>query len=95
MEVHTITYLFCEDVSGINLPRDMMNLKCLILDPFANGVFAKLDVLGSLRGHIVGLLHTGIIVIVENGGGINVRNSVTGLGNALREIPEVNNFSGG
>jgi hypothetical protein len=96
LEVRTIMHLFCENVSGNSLPWDMANLEHFtILDPFANGVFAKLDVPGGLWGHIVGPFHAGIIVVVENGGGIDVRNSVTGLGNALREIPEVKYFLGG
>ncbi len=36
-----------------------------------------------------------MVVVVENSGGIYVRNSVTRLKNASREIPEVNNFFGG
>ncbi len=49
-ELCTITHLLHEDVSRIDLLRDVTNLKCLILDPFANGVFAKLDVPGGLQG---------------------------------------------
>ncbi len=73
----------------------MTNIKHLILNPFGHPVLAKLDVPGSLCSHIIGPLHAGIVVVVENGGGINVRNIMTGLGNASRKIPEVNNFLGG
>jgi hypothetical protein len=94
-EVHPITHLFCEDVSRIDLPRDVMNIEHLILDPFTNGVFVKLDVPGSLQSHVVGPLHAGIVVVVENNWEINVRNNVTGLRITSRKIPEVNKFLGG
>jgi hypothetical protein len=47
-EVRAIVHLFCEDVGGIHFARDMVNLKSLVLDPFANQILAKLDVLSSL-----------------------------------------------
>ncbi len=46
-EVHPIAHFFGEDIGGIELSRNVMNLKCFMLDPFANGVLVKLDVLGS------------------------------------------------
>ena len=52
--------------SRIDLPGDVLNLEGLILHPFANGVFAKLDVPSGLQGHIVGSLDTCIIVIVKD-----------------------------
>jgi hypothetical protein len=42
-----------ENVSRINFPRNMLNLKSLVLHPFVNRVFAKLNVSGSLQGHVV------------------------------------------
>ncbi len=46
--VCTIMYLFCEDMDGIDCPRDVTIMRRLILDPFANRVFVKHDVPGSL-----------------------------------------------
>ncbi len=43
-KVHPVAHFFGEDIDGIELPRNVMNLKCFILDPFANGVLVKLDV---------------------------------------------------
>jgi hypothetical protein len=94
-EMCTITHLFCKDVSRIDVPGDVGNSKHLILNPFSNQVFTKLNVPCSLQSHIVGPLHAGIVAIVENDGGIDIRNIMTGLGNTLRKIPEVNNFRGG
>ncbi len=85
----------CKDVSRIDVPGDVTNSKRLILNPFLNRVFSKLNAPGSFQSQIVGPLHSGIVVIVENGGGIDIRNIVNGLGNTSRKIPEVNNFLGG
>jgi hypothetical protein len=65
-----------------------------IFDPFPNGVLAKLNVPGSLRGHIVGSLDAQVIVIVEDSGGVNVGKFVTCIRDTAREIPEVKDFLG-
>ncbi len=53
MEMRTILHFFRENVGGIYLPRDMLNLECLVLNPFTYCVFAELDMSSRLRSHIV------------------------------------------
>jgi hypothetical protein len=56
----------------------------------------KLNVAGSLRGHVVGPLDTHIIVVVEDNGGVEVRNDITGIIDTVRKIAKINNlFRGG
>ncbi len=47
-EVHTAMHFFGEYVSRIDLPRNMLDVKSVVLDPLPNQVFAKLDVSRSL-----------------------------------------------
>ncbi len=48
LEVRAVAHFFGEYISRIDLPRNMLNVKSVILDPLPNQVFAKLDVLRSL-----------------------------------------------
>jgi hypothetical protein len=73
----------------------MTNLKSLVPDPFANRILAKLDVPSGLRGQIVQPLYTGIVVVVENSGRVDVREEVAGVGHAAKKVAEINNFLGG
>ncbi len=52
----------------------------------------KFNVVGSFCGNIIGPLDTHVIVIVEDGGGVNVGKSVAHVGDTAREIAEVNDF---
>jgi hypothetical protein len=47
-EVRTIAHFFGEYFSRIDLPRNVLNVKSVALDPLPNQVFAKLNVLRSL-----------------------------------------------
>jgi hypothetical protein len=47
-EVHAIVHFLGENVSRIDFSGNMLDLKSLVLHPFVNGVFAKLNMLGSL-----------------------------------------------
>ena len=47
---------------------------------------------GSLRGHVVGPLDTCVIVIVEDGRGVKVRNDITGIRDTAREIAKINHL---
>jgi hypothetical protein len=46
--MRTVLHFFRENVGGIYLPGDMLNLECLVLNPFAYRVFAELDMLSRL-----------------------------------------------
>jgi hypothetical protein len=94
-EVRAIAHLFCEDVSRIHFARDMTNLKSLVLDPFANQIPAMFDVPCGLWGRIVQPLYTGIVVVVESAGRVDVREEVAGIQHAARKVAEINNFLGG
>jgi hypothetical protein len=52
-EVHAIRHFLGENVSGIDFLGIMLHLKSLVLHPFANRVFAKLNVSSCLRGHVI------------------------------------------
>ena len=62
-EVRAIAHFLSDDVCRIYFARNMLNLESLVLHPFTNGVLTKFDVMGSLQGHVVGLLHTRVIVV--------------------------------
>ncbi len=47
---------------------------------------------GSLRGHVVGPLDTCVIVIVEDGRGVKVRNDITGIRDTARKIAKINHL---
>jgi hypothetical protein len=51
--VGAIAHFFHENVNGVDLARDMTNLERFVLDPFADRVFTKFNVLGGFRSHIV------------------------------------------
>ncbi len=84
--------ILSEDVGRIELPGNMLDVESVVLDPLANWVFAKFNVLGRFWGHIIGPLDAHIIVIVQDSGGINVGKSVARIRDTAREIAEVNNF---
>ncbi len=84
--------ILSKDVGRIELPGNMLDVESVVLDPLANWVFAKFNVLGRFWGHIIGPLDACIIVIVEDSGDINVGKSVARIRDTAREIAEVNNF---
>jgi hypothetical protein len=59
-----ILHSFRENVGGIYLPGDMLNLECLVLNPFAYRLFAELDMSSRLQSHIVGPTDAGVVIIV-------------------------------
>jgi hypothetical protein len=61
-----IVHFFSEDVGGVCLPGDVLDRNPLILNPFANGVFAELNVMRRFCGHVVGPSNTGIVVVVDS-----------------------------
>jgi hypothetical protein len=64
MEMRTGSHFFCENVGGIYLPGDVLNLECLVLNLFAYRIFAELDMSSRLRSHIVGPTDAGVVIIV-------------------------------
>ncbi len=80
-----------EDVSRIDLPGNVLNLKSVVL-PLTNQVFAKLDVSRCLQGNVVRPLDAHFIVVVKDCRGIDVGNNVTCVRDAAREIAEVNDL---
>ncbi len=60
-----IAHFFCEDVRWIDFTSNMLNRYCLVLNPFVNQIFAKLNMSGCFQSHVVGPLDTGVIVIVD------------------------------
>jgi hypothetical protein len=93
--VRTIAQFLNEDVGRIDFSRNMLNLESLVLHPFANGVLTKFYVMSSLRGHIVRPFHTCVIVILQESWRVDVRNNITGVGDALRKVAEIDNLFGG
>ncbi len=60
-----IEHFFCEDVYWIDFTSNMLGRYCLVLNPFANQIFAKLNMTGRGQSHVEGPLDTGFIVIVD------------------------------
>ncbi len=60
-----IVLFFCEDVHWIDFTGNMLDRYCLALNPFANQIFAKLNMMSCFQSHVVGPLDTGVIVIVD------------------------------
>ena len=52
-EVGPIVHFFGEDVGWIYFPSDVKHIKGLVVHPFTNGIFSKLDVSSSLGSHVV------------------------------------------
>jgi hypothetical protein len=68
-----IAHLFCEDVHWIDFTGNVLDCYCLVLNPFANQIFAKLNTMGHFQSHVVGPPDTGIIVIVDKSWFIDIR----------------------
>ena len=92
--MRTVAHFFGEDVGGIDLPSDVLDVERLILHPFANGIVAKLNMTCSLRSHVIRPLDAGLIIIVENCWGIGVWNDVASLFHAPGEIAKVYHLFG-
>jgi hypothetical protein len=50
----------------------MKDIKGLAMHPFMNGIFSKLNVSSSLGSHVVQPSNTGVIVVEEKSGRINI-----------------------
>ncbi len=81
-----ITHFLGENICRIDFTGNVLDCNGFVLDPFANRIFAKLDMSCRLRHHDVRPLDTGIIVIVEESSFINVSNQKTRLCKAKTEI---------
>jgi hypothetical protein len=93
-KMRAIAHFFGEDVCGIDLPSDVLDVERLILHPFANGIVAKLDMTCSFRSHVIRLLHAGLIIIVEDCWSVGVWNDVSSLRHAPGEIAKVYHLFG-
>jgi hypothetical protein len=86
MKMGAITHLFGENIRRINFAGNMLDFDGLVLDPFANRIFTKLNVTRCLGCHVVRPLDTGVIVIVEEGRFIDICGGKTRLCKAKTEI---------
>ncbi len=81
-----VTHFLGKNIRRIDFTGNMLDCNGLVLDPFANRIFAKLEMSCRLRCHVVRPLDTGVIVIVEESRFINVSNQKTRLRKAKTEI---------
>ncbi len=84
-----------EDIRRIDFARHMFDQQKLGLDPLANRVFPKFNMMSCFRGHVVGPFNTRIVVIVEEGGGRNIRKIMPRVNHALANVAKVNHLFGG
>jgi hypothetical protein len=64
-EINTVSHFFSEDVGRICLAGDVLSRNGPVLNLFTDRIFTQFDVSSRLRGHVVGPLNTGFIVIVD------------------------------
>jgi hypothetical protein len=64
-----VSHFLCEDVTGIDLTRDVEDLAGTGLVLFTNLVFAEVKMFDALGGARGGPLNTGCIVVEDFGGG--------------------------
>ncbi len=64
-EMDTVLHFFSEDVGRIHLAGNMLNRNGLVLNSFMDQIFTQFNVPSCLRGHVVGPINTGFIVIVD------------------------------
>jgi hypothetical protein len=81
-----VTHFLDENICRIDFTGNMLDCNGFVLDPFANRIFAKLDMSCHLRCHVLRPVDTGIIVIVEESRIIDVSNRKTRLCKAKTEI---------
>ncbi len=86
MKMGAVTHLFGEDVGRVDFTGNVPDCNCLVLDPFANRIFAKLNMTCRLRSYVVTPLDTGVIVVVEDSWLIYIRNLKTRLCKAKTEV---------
>ncbi len=65
-KMRAIPHLFSKDICQICLTGNMEDLQCLVLNPFANQIFTRLNMTSHFRCHIIRPFDAGIIVIVED-----------------------------
>ena len=81
-----VTYFLGENTRRIDFTGNVHDCIGFVLGPFANRIFAKLNMSHRLRCHVVRPLDTGVIVIVEESRLIDVNDWKTRLCKAETEI---------
>ncbi len=81
-----VMHLFGEDIGRIDFTGNVPDCNCLVLDPFANRSFAKLNMTCRLRCHVVTPPDTGVIVVVEDSWLIYISDLKTRLRKAKTEV---------
>ncbi len=81
-----VTHFLGENIHRFDFTGNVLDCKGFVLNPFANRIFAKLDMSCRLRCHVVRPLDTGVIVIVEESRFIDVSDRKTRLRKAKTEI---------
>ena len=82
-----VMHLFGEDVGRVDFTGNVPDYNFLVLDPFANRIFAKLnDMTCCLRSHVVTPPDTVVIVVVEDSWLIYISNPKTRLRKAKTEV---------
>jgi hypothetical protein len=91
-EICAVLHFFSKYVCWIDSAREVLNIDGFILHLFPNQIFPKLNVVCSLRSHIVQPLDASIIVIVQKSWLRDVRKIMTRIGDTLTKITKVDNF---
>ena len=87
-----VAHFFGEDVGGIYLPSDVLDVERLVLHPFANGIITKLDMTRSFRSHVIGPFDAGLVIVVQKGRMVDIRNREARIGDASTDVAEVNDL---
>ena len=71
-KICNILIFLCEDVRVVEFTCDVDNINKIYLDLFSDSVLSDLDVADALRGHVVGPLNAGGVVVVDDNGAVYV-----------------------
>jgi hypothetical protein len=91
-EMCAVLHFLSKYVGQIDLTRDVFKIDGFILHPFSNQIFPKLNVVCSLRSHIVQPFDASIVVIVDKSWLRNVGQIMTRIGDTSTKITKLATF---
>ncbi len=85
-----IFYFLVEDITGVAFARNVENLGNFVLNPFMHFRLVEFKMVFPLGSEVASPVNHGLVIVVEHGGGINIRKRNVNFYKSFEKISDAN-----